>query len=68
MSGREVAGQLVPPAAGQVELLRPDGSTERSAVDEAGRFLLPEAPGGVVRLRCGTTAGRLSTGWISLLD
>jgi hypothetical protein len=68
VSGREVAGQLLPPAAGEVEVVRPDGTTERTSVDEAGRFLLPEAPAGIVRLRCRTAAGGLATGWVHLLD
>ena len=50
-----LAGQLLPPAAGEVTLLGPAGELDRAEVDELGSFTLARPPGGPVRLRCRTS-------------
>lgn len=59
-------GQLVPPRAGAVALLSPDGELQRAEVDELGCFAFPASPPGPVRLRCETSAGVLVTEWFRL--
>ncbi|MCV2489842.1 hypothetical protein OF117_10755 [Geodermatophilus sp. YIM 151500] len=61
-----LVGQLVPPAPGEVILLRPDGALARSAADELGRFRFPGPVAGLVRLRCDTPSDVLLTDWIRL--
>jgi hypothetical protein len=61
-------GQLVPPAPGEVTLLRPDGELARTDVDEFGRFRFDRPVTGLVRLRCATSSGVLLTDWMRLAD
>ena len=48
---RRLLGQVVPPAAGDVDVAYPDGSTH-ALVDDVGRFIVADVPAGPVRLRC----------------
>ena len=59
-------GQLVPPTAGEVTLLRPEGELDRTEVDEFGRFRFDRPVTGLVRLRCATSSGVLLTEWMRL--
>lgn len=61
---RQLAGQLVPPQPGEVEIADPGG--ERLVdVDEVGCFFVDDLPPGPVRLRCRTRAGRIfQTPWV----
>jgi hypothetical protein len=62
----QVAGQIVPPSAGEIQVETADGVTFHVRADEAGFFVLPNVPHGSVRLRCDTAAARLVTDWIRL--
>ncbi|MBM9468026.1 hypothetical protein [Nakamurella leprariae] len=63
-----VRGQLLPPAGGEVELLRADGSSTTAVADADGEFSLPRPEGtGPVRFRCRPTGGRPTlTPWTTL--
>jgi hypothetical protein len=59
-----VLGQVVPPRAGQVEILLQDGSAEVHDVDEVGRFAIEPTPVQPFRLRV-TAGATVATGWIT---
>jgi hypothetical protein len=63
---RSLIGQLVPPAAGRVDIRHRDGTTTVEA-DGFGRFLADGIPGGPISLRC-TVAGSppTDTEWVVL--
>ena len=58
-----LVGQLVPPTAGQITLLGPDGELGRASADELGCFTLGHPSGDLVRVRCETPDGVLVTEW-----
>jgi len=58
-------GQLVPAAAGDVEVHHAGGVTGVAA-DELGRFRTDPLPSGPVRLRCATATSRVDTDWVLL--
>jgi hypothetical protein len=58
-----LTGQLIPPTAGEVGLWGPDGELAAVTADELGCFDFERPRGGLVRLRCRTTAGVLLTDW-----
>jgi hypothetical protein len=62
----QVAGQIVPPGAGEIWVETGDGETSHLEVDDAGFFVLPSVPRGAIRLRCDTPVARLVTDWICL--
>lgn len=64
---RRVVGQVVPPAAGRVELRHAEG-TLSAPTDELGRFLVDGVAPGPVRIRCevGTSQRPVETDWIVL--
>jgi hypothetical protein len=61
-----LAGQLIPPTAGEVTLWSPDGELASATADELGCFELGDAPSGLVRLRCRTSSGVLLTEWFRI--
>jgi hypothetical protein len=61
-----LAGQIVPPGAGEVVLLAPHGELARTSTDELGLFRLARADRGPFRLRCVTPSGVLLTEWTTL--
>jgi len=63
LTGTGLTGQLIPPAAGEISLLGPDGELATVTADELGCFDLARPPHGLVRLRCRTTSGVLLTDW-----
>jgi hypothetical protein len=50
-------GRLVPQRSGVVVVCREDGECRSAAADDAGQFMIGEAPQGPVRLRVDTTDG-----------
>jgi hypothetical protein len=65
-SDTRLAGQLVPPASGEVTLLGPDGELAAASADELGCFDFEHPSNGLVRLRCRTAAGVLLTDWFRI--
>ena len=61
-----LAGQLIPPAPGEVTLWGPDGELSAVTADEVGCFEVERPPGGLVRLRCLTSSGVLLTDWFRI--
>ena len=61
-----VAGQILPPGEGQIQVEVADGVTFHVEADGAGFFKLPGRLRGLVRLRCDTPTGRLITDWVRL--
>lgn len=61
-----VAGQIIPPGPGEIQVETPDGVTFHVEADSVGFFVLPSVPRGTVRLRCDTPVARLVTDWIRL--
>lgn len=66
VDGRSVIGQLVPPAAGTVELMTPGGLVGSAPADELGCFQLELPAHGPVRLRCRAGEAELVTDWVTL--
>ncbi|HET9081056.1 MAG TPA: hypothetical protein VFO01_11160 [Trebonia sp.] len=62
----QIAGQIVPPGAGEIRVETADGVTYHVEADDVGFFILPNVPRGTVRLRCDTAVARLVTDWICL--
>ncbi len=62
----QVAGQIVPPSAGEIRVETADGVTFHVQADDVGFFVLPNVPRGTIRLRCDTPVARLVTDWICL--
>jgi hypothetical protein len=63
LTGSGLAGQLVPPTAGEITLWGPDAELAAASADELGCFELARPPGGLVRLHCRTSSGDLLTDW-----
>ena len=61
-----LAGQVVPPAPGDVTLWGPDGELAAATADELGCFDFEHPPSGLVRLRCRTPSGALLTDWFRI--
>ncbi len=63
-----IAGQILPPSAGQVVVERQDApeGTITVAADELGFFVLPDVTPGIMRLRCDTQTAKLVTEWVRL--
>jgi hypothetical protein len=60
-------GQVVPPRAGEIELVGPGGVMATTAVDDVGWFAVRPAPTGPVRLQLRTTGGEsIRTEWTTL--
>jgi hypothetical protein len=66
MMSDHVAGQIVPPGAGEVVVESADGATTRIEADEYGFFIISSLPDEPVRLRCETPNARLVTDWVRL--
>lgn len=67
VTGDALIGQIMPPAAGAIEVSTLDGVTTGVEVDEIGCFTIEPIPRSAFRLRCNTTRGTdVVTGWISL--
>jgi hypothetical protein len=68
ISTDQVAGQILPPAAGTVtvELQDQPAGTMLVRADELGFFVLPPLPAGLARLRCDTGTATLVTEWVRL--
>lgn len=59
-------GQLVPPAAGAVEVLHPDGRAQSVEINELGYFTVSPVPSGRFRLHCRPADGDpVLTDWIT---
>jgi hypothetical protein len=63
--GRRLVGQVVPPAAGRLEVRHPGGQVD-AAVDDLGRFVADGVPAGPVSLRCHTAGGIVDTDWTGM--
>ena len=61
-----IAGQIIPPGAGEVRVEVADGVTFHVEANDAGFFTLPGAVRGLIRLRCDTPLARLVTDWVRL--
>lgn len=61
-----VQGQLVPAAAGRVELESAGGPSRSAEVDALGRFRFTEVPSGPVRFVATAGAGRVHSSWVLL--
>jgi hypothetical protein len=62
-----LVGQVVPPRAGEIEVLGPAGPVARAAVDDVGWFSIRPAPTGPTRLHLRTADGvSISTEWTTL--
>jgi hypothetical protein len=61
-----LVGQVVPPRAGEIELVGPGGVIASVAVDEVGWFAIRPAPTGPVRLELRTADGSIRTEWTTL--
>jgi hypothetical protein len=61
-AARRLLGQLVPPAAGEVQVRHAAGTTT-VAVDEVGRFKVDGVAPGPVSLRCSTDSAIVQTDW-----
>jgi len=61
-----LAGQLVPPTAGEVTLWGPDGELAAVTADDLGCFEVERPPSGLVRLRCRTSSADLLTDWFRI--
>jgi hypothetical protein len=61
-----LVGQLIPPAAGRVAILRVEGVVEEAVVDEMGRFVLPTPSPGPSRFRCQIGESEVFTDWMDL--
>jgi hypothetical protein len=60
-------GQVVPPRAGEIELVGPGGVIATTPVDDVGWFAVRPAPTGPVRLQLRTTdGGSIRTEWTTL--
>jgi len=62
----QIAGQIIPPGAGEILVEAADGVTFHVQADDAGFFTLPGAVRGLIRLRCDTPTARLVTDWVRL--
>ena len=61
-----LVGQVVPPRAGEMELVGPGGVIAVVAVDDVGWFAVRPAPTGPVRLELRTADGSIRTEWTTL--
>jgi hypothetical protein len=63
-----VAGQILPPSAGQilVEMQDAPEATITVEADDLGFFVLPSITARIMRLRCETSTARLVTEWVRL--
>jgi hypothetical protein len=61
-----LAGQIVPPGPGEIQIETPDGIAFCVEADDVGFFDLPGNLRGPVRVRCDTPTGRLVTDWVRL--
>jgi hypothetical protein len=62
----QIAGQIIPPGAGEIRVEAADGVTFHVEADDAGFFTFPGAVRGLIRLRCDTPTARLVTDWVRL--
>jgi hypothetical protein len=62
-----LVGQVVPPRAGEIELVGPNGPIASIAVDEVGWFAIQPAPSGPIRLHLRMSDGEsIRTEWTTL--
>jgi len=61
----QLVGQVVPPTAGTVELLTPEGVVGQSAIRDLGTFTIEVRTRGPVRLRFHGPASSTMTDWFS---
>jgi hypothetical protein len=67
IEGRKLVGQVVPAGPRELWLESAGGDSVPAAVDELGRFSLPQLPAGPARLRCELPDGtRVVTEWGSI--
>jgi hypothetical protein len=67
VAGDALLGQVVPPAAGRIELRSPAGPLAEAAVDELGWFSFRPLPTGMFRLRLYPANGsQVLTEWVTL--
>jgi hypothetical protein len=60
-------GQLVPPEAGEVEVINPAGEARTQPIDDVGCFTIRPVPVGSFRLHCRTASGTfVATNWLNL--
>jgi hypothetical protein len=66
-TGDALLGQLVPPQAGEVEVITPAGRARLEVIDDIGCFTIRPVPAGSFRLDCRTASGiAISTNWLNL--
>jgi hypothetical protein len=60
-----IAGRLLPAEPGAVWLMDASGPIATADADESGRFTLPAARRGPIRLECAVDGRRVATEWIT---
>jgi multidrug efflux pump subunit AcrA (membrane-fusion protein) len=67
VSDEALLGQLVPPEAGEVEVITPAGTAQLEPIDDVGFFTIRPVPAGSFRIHCRTASGTfVATNWLSL--
>jgi len=61
-----IAGQIIPPGAGEIRVEVADGVTFHIEADDTGSFTVPGTLRGLIRLRRDTPTARLVTDWVRL--
>jgi hypothetical protein len=66
LSGERLAGQILPPRSGHIEVRDEHGRSRIVVVDQSGCFVVSRPPVRSFRLHCRTDAGtEVLTGWMS---
>lgn len=67
VTGDALLGQLVPPEAGEVEVITTAGKAQQESIDDVGCFTIRPVPTGSFRLHCCTAGGVfVATNWLNL--
>jgi len=66
ITDEQLLGQLIPPTAGRIAMLRVEGVAEDGAADEMGRFVLSLPSPGPTRFRCEIGGSEVFTDWMDL--
>lgn len=66
ITDEQLLGQLIPPAAGRIAMLRVEGVAQDGAADEMGRFVLSLPSPGPTRFRCEIGESEVFTDWMDL--
>jgi hypothetical protein len=67
VTAEAMLGQLVPPEAGEVEVITRAGKAQQEPIDDVGGFTIRPVPAGSFRLHCRTASGIfVATNWLNL--